>query len=136
MGPGGSGNWDIYFANAQNNLKIAGTIDTYPKMKSCQAGPTTNNSTFYVFPDTLAIPKKTFTTGYDIWMFNRSSTNGQYSNLPAVAHFYSFRCKQGSTVIRNLVPAKRNSDNVAGIYDLANDVFYTSMTGTDFVAVN
>lgn len=136
MGPGGSQNWDIYFANAINNLKIAGTIDTYPKMKSCQAGPTTNNSTFYVFPDTLSIPAKSFTTGYDIWMFNRSSTNGQYSTLPSVAHFYSFRCKQGSTVIRNLVPAKRNSDNVAGIYDLANDVFYTSMTGTDFIAVN
>ena len=135
MGPGGSQNWDIYFANAQNNLKIPGTITSYPKMKSCQAGPTTNNSTFYVWPDTLAIPKKTFETGYDIWMFNRSSTNGQYSNLPTQGTFYTGRFKQGITPVRILYPSLRQSDNVAGILDIAHNVFYRSMTGTDFVPI-
>jgi hypothetical protein len=119
-----------------NNYKITGTIDTYPKVKSCQGNPSTSASTFYCWPSSLAIPAKTYTTGYDIWMFNRSSTNGQYSNLPAEATFYSARFTEGSTVIRDLVPALRNSDNIAGIYDLAHDVFYTSMTNTDFVAIS
>ncbi len=36
-----------------------------------------------------------------------------------------------NTMVRNFVPAKRNSDNVLGLYDLANDVFYTNAgTGT------
>ena len=135
MGPGGSQNWDIYFAQSQNNLKIAGTIDNYSKVKTCQGNPSTSTALFYVWPDSLSIPAKTYTTAYNIWMFNRSSTNNQYSNLPAEATFYSARFTQGTTVIRDLVPALRNSDNVAGIYDLAHDVFYTSMTGTDFVAI-
>lgn len=135
MGPGGSQNWDIYFAQAQNNLKIAGTISSYPKVKSCQGNPSTSAALFYVWPDSLNIPANTYTTAYTIWMFNRSSTNGQYSNLPAEATFYSARFTQGSTVLRDLVPALRNSDNVAGILDLAHDVFYVSMTGTDFVPI-
>ena len=136
MGPGGSQNWDIYYAAAQNNLKISGTIDTYPKVKSCQGNSSAYSAPFYVFPDSINIPPKNYTTGYNIWMFNRSSTNGQYSNLPAEASFYSARFTEGSTVVRDLVPALRNSDSVAGIYDLAHNVFYTSMTGTDFVAIN
>ena len=68
-------------------------------------------------------------------MFNRSSENGQYSNLPAEATFYSARFRDSSTIIRDLVPALRNSDNVAGIYDMKNNIFYTSMTGTDFVPI-
>lgn len=136
MGPGGSQNWDIYYAANINNYKIGFSQSTYPLIKSCQGNSSTAASTFYVYPNTLSMPATTYTTAYDIWMFNRSSANGQYSNLPAEATFYSARFVEGSTVIRDLVPAKRNSDNVAGIYDLAHDVFYTSMTGTDFVAIN
>ena len=135
MGPGGSQNWDIYYAANINNYKITFGQTTYPLIKSCQGNASTSASTFYVYPNSLSMPATTYTTGYDIWMFNRSSRNGQYSTLPAEATFYSARFTEGSTVIRNLVPAKRNSDNVAGIYDLAHDVFYTSITGTDFVGV-
>ena len=116
-------------------MKIGYDISSYPLIKSCQGNPSTNASTFYCWPKTLAMGAKTYTTAYTIWMFNRSSTNGQYSNLPAEATFYSARFRDGSTIVRDLVPALRNSDNVAGIYDLKNDVFYTSMTETDFVAI-
>ena len=136
MGPGGSQNWGIYYAANQNNMKIDYDTSTYPLIKSCQGNPSTSASTFYCWPKTLSMSAKTYTTGYNIWMFNRSSTNGQYSNLPAEATFYWARFREGSTTIRHLVPALRNSDNVAGIYDMANGVFYTSMTNTDFVAIN
>lgn len=135
MGPGGSQNWDIYYASNQNNMKIGYDISTYPLIKSCQGNPSTSASTFYCWPKTLTMSAKTYTTGYNIWMFNRSSENGQYSNLPAEATFYSARFRDSSTIIRDLVPALRNSDNVAGIYDMKNNIFYTSMTGTDFVPI-
>ncbi len=39
-----------------------------------------------------------------------------------------YRCiiKESDSIIRNLVPCYRNSDNVAGLYDTANSVFYTN----------
>ena len=40
----------------------------------------------------------------------------------------------GETLVRSLVPAKRNSDNVLGMYDLANDVFYTNAGSGTFIA--
>ena len=44
---------------------------------------------------------------------------------------YSCKLYNGTTVIRNFIPAKRNSDNVVGLYDTVNNIFYTnSGTGT------
>lgn len=46
----------------------------------------------------------------------------------------SFKMVDNSVVVRNFIPAKRNVDSVLGMYDIANDVFYTnSGTGT-FIA--
>lgn len=44
-----------------------------------------------------------------------------------------YRCKlyEGDTLIRDFIPCYRKSDNVIGLYDLVNDVFYTNQrTGT------
>lgn len=136
MGPGGSRNWDIYYAANQNNMKITYDVSTYPLIKSCQGNPSTTASDFYCWPYTLAMGAKNYTTALNIWMFNRSSVNGQYSNLPAEATAYSARFRDGSTIIRDLVPALRQSDNVAGLLDLANNVFYRSMTGTELIPIS
>ena len=39
---------------------------------------------------------------------------------------YSCKIWDGSTLVRDLVPCTRNSDSVAGLYDLVNNVFYTN----------
>lgn len=49
------------------------------------------------------------------------------------ADLYYLRFKKGNTIIRNLVPAKRNSDNEIGLYDLQNNVFYISQGTESFV---
>lgn len=41
---------------------------------------------------------------------------------------YTMQITLNNQLVRNLVPAKRDSDNVYGAYDLVNDVFYTSTT--------
>lgn len=38
--------------------------------------------------------------------------------------FYTFKLTKNNALIRDLVPCKRNSDDMVGMYDIANDVFY------------
>lgn len=132
IGPGGRSNFHIYWSPNVSNSYIEFTQQTYPLVKSCQAGPTKAANTFYVFPNSKSFTKSTFETSLNIWMFNRSSVNGQYSNLPARCTCYSGRFWNNTTVIRNLVPAMRNNDNEPGLLDMKNNFFYQSMTGTPF----
>lgn len=49
------------------------------------------------------------------------------------AKLYYFKLFVGGVLVRDLVPGK-NSNDVVGMYDLVNDVFYTSPNGAAFVA--
>lgn len=56
-------------------------------------------------------------------------------DYPFNGRIYSAAVKNSAgTILRNFIPAKRNSDNVIGLYDLANDVFYTNAGSGTFVA--
>jgi len=47
-----------------------------------------------------------------------------------------YRCKitdNNGNLIRDLIPCYRKSDNVAGLYDIVNDVFYTNNGTEEFV---
>lgn len=58
------------------------------------------------------------------------------SNSPArfaEADLYYFKLWLNGTLIRDMVPCK-DSNDVVGLYDLVNDVFYTSPNGAAFVA--
>ena len=62
----------------------------------------------------------------------------QYSHY-SEAKLYSVKIYDNGTLVRDFVPAKRNSDGVVGLYDTVNNVFYTnSGTGSFFAgpAVN
>ena len=64
-----------------------------------------------------------------VWVFaaKDSSTPRYYAR----GKMYKFVATRNNTIIMNLVPAKRTSDSVIGLYDFANDVFYTNQgTGT------
>lgn len=51
----------------------------------------------------------------------------------AYADLYYFKLWVAGTLVRDMVPCK-NSNNVVGLYDLVNNVFYTSPNGALFVA--
>ena len=92
------------------------------------------------------------TTGTLNWNSETSSfsyTNGVVKNVTIAlfcTHFReiytenmngrirSFRMRDDGVYVRNFVPAKRKSDNMVGMYDKINNVFYPSITGTDFIA--
>lgn len=59
------------------------------------------------------------------------------SNQPfryIAADLYYLKFTKGNTVIRNLVPVKRKSDNAVGLYDIEHDYLYVSQGNDPFVA--
>ena len=54
-----------------------------------------------------------------------------YTSTQANIRLYSFKLYDNLTLVRDFIPAKRNSDNVIGLYDKLNNKFYiNSGTGT------
>lgn len=51
------------------------------------------------------------------------------SNYRCAAKLYSYKMYFDGELIRDLVPCYRKSDNVVGLYDMANDYFYTPTGG-------
>lgn len=50
------------------------------------------------------------------------------------ARLYSCNCVQNNKLIRQFIPARENSTNKVGLYDLANNTFYSSASGYNFIA--
>jgi hypothetical protein len=46
---------------------------------------------------------------------------------------YGFQIYEGNTIIKNLIPAKRNTDDKIGLYDIINNTFYLSDGSSDFI---
>ena len=63
--------------------------------------------------------------------FNNSSYTSAYRFADAT--IYSSTIVKNGITVRDFVPAKRDSDSVYGLYDLINDVFYTSPNGNNFI---
>ena len=62
-------------------------------------------------------------TSQEINLFNSNNTSCIY---------YAMLIKD-NVVVRNYIPMRRNSDNVLGLYDLVNDVFYTNQGSGEFL---
>lgn len=55
-----------------------------------------------------------------------------YGNYRVWGKLYGCKIWDNGTLVRDLIPCYRNSDNEAGLYDLANDVFYTNAGTGEF----
>ncbi len=62
------------------------------------------------------------------------SNNGSVDGRKYVGKCYSFKAYDGGDLVRDLVPARRKSDSVVGLYDRANDVFYVNKGSGSFIA--
>ena len=93
--------------NAVNGLSVNGT--RYP-WTSGSVGTFTGTTTLKAFAD------------------------GSTTNRFAKVKMYYLRMYNNGSLVRNFIPAKRNSDGVLGMYDTVNGVFYTNAGTGDFVA--
>ena len=64
-----------------------------------------------------------------IFAGNRSG----YAAYQYSGKLYNLKITDGTNVIKNFIPCYRKSDNVAGLYDLVNNVFYTNQGTGNFI---
>lgn len=86
-----------------------------------------NNEVMYQFNSA------SFSCLYNAYIFgtNRGGNFNEPSNSLSV---YYCKIYDNGTLIRDFVPAKRNSDNVLGLYDIVNNKFYTNAGTGTFIA--
>ena len=72
------------------------------------------------------------TTPQNLYLFANRGSSG--ADIKAYAKIYYCKIWDNGTLIRNYVPCIRISDNVVGMYDLINDVFYTNVGSGTFIA--
>jgi len=70
-------------------------------------------------------------TVYSLYLFGRNTAGTLQLSKTVI---YGFKFYDGSTLVYNFIPAKRDNDGMVGMYDLVNNKFYiNSGTGT-FIA--
>ena len=77
------------------------------------------------------------TTGVSVYLFhvhriNPASFLEGYN--PAIGRIYGTKMWDNENLVRNFIPAKRNSDNVVGMYDTVTQTFFTNAGSGTFTA--
>lgn len=72
------------------------------------------------------------TNEYTLLLFGRNVGGNRRAQF--TGRIYSSKIRNRSTMIRNFIPAKRDTDSVLGLYDLVNGVFYTNGGDGEFIA--
>lgn len=74
-----------------------------------------------------------FTCTKSIYLFVQHTHDGALEQYGAYRLYY---CKiwDNNTLVRNMIPVKRKSDNVLGLYDKVNNVFYMNRGTGNFIA--
>ena len=90
--------------------------------------------TFTLNGNTQTSNPPTFSTPQTIRIF----TNGRIGYADTTALFlgrlYSLKIYNGSTLVRNYEPRRRNTDNMVSLYDKVNNVFYLPDNNIPYVA--
>ena len=68
----------------------------------------------------------TWTSTGNLWLFGGKNAN---TNRPSASRIYRCKIYDGETLLRDYIPCQRISDDVFGLYDLVNELFYVPTTG-------
>lgn len=104
---------------ASDTFTVNNTTFLYEKMSPNKNVTSLNNS------------GQTHTFGTSLFCAFSNASNTPYRY--AQARLFYFKLFVEGTLVRDMIPAK-DSNNVVGLYDAANGVFYTSPNGAAFVA--
>jgi len=98
-----------------------------------------DGATWTVDGNTITTSGRNKDTTYPIYLFGRCS-NGTASKMSSIK-VYSYKHIRNNVAIADLIPCYRKIDNVAGMYDVVNGVFYTNAgtgkfnVGADIITV-
>lgn len=118
----GTSDWNYNTSFAFDYLKHTYTYnDGVFSIDSSQAGASTS-STDYTAQDNLGV--------FTYINNGRPSDSGYWGEEHMKGKMYSFKIwDENDTLVRDLVPCVKDSDDTVGAYDIVNDVFYTVPTG-------
>lgn len=127
----------FYNVNKSNSLRL----DWLTKVSTTVSVNTNQDYTVECVNNTATIDGNLYSStntkfnGYinnAIYIGNFNAGGNPYST-GAKAKFKTFKIWDGEILVRDFVPCYRKSDNVAGLYDLVNDIFYTNAGTGDFI---
>ena len=71
-----------------------------------------------------------------IYIGGRQDSGGDLIYTHTAENIYSAKIYMNNSIVRNFIPAKRNSDGKVGLYDTVTNTFFTNIvtSGNDFIA--
>lgn len=90
---------------------------------------------------TLSVDSATKTVGYSttmptrsMWLFAKIDAQGTMDIQGSYQRHYRDTIYSSGELVRDFIPARRDSDSVLGMYDLVTDTFYTNAGSGSFIA--
>lgn len=85
--------------------------------------------------DTVEVSTHTITriSPRNVYLFALNDQNANAAAWFGKTKMYYYKVMQGETVIQHFIPCYRKADNVAGMYDVVNGVFYTNAGTGNFI---
>ena len=134
------GNTDMYASFRPSYTLFYVKFGTYSNNYSGSNYPTgilaQNKNVFTFSPSGRRIvpTNNDFTSTTPIYIFNVCNANGGLTYTYSTDYFkvYYFKIWNGEELVRDFIPYKRDLDEKIGLYDLVNNVFYSSASEYDF----
>lgn len=87
------------------------------------AGTTSHNTSYF--------SEQTFNTNMNMLIFSSSRGSDSPTSPKSIMRLWYLKIYDNGTLVRDMIPCYRKSDNEIGMYDIVNNVFYTNQgTGT------
>lgn len=90
------------------------------------------NKLYFNNIETNSVPLQIFQSMYNLFLFGLNN-NGSHDGRNLRMKMYYFKLYDNDILIRNFIPCYRKSDNKVGMYDLAEDKFYTNQGTGEFL---
>ena len=134
LGKGNANTWRLYYAHGSGSNQKYFDMTSEAQFCTLKALCGDRTQKFYVNATNDTLSKNTYTNGTNAYMFARHNKTSSQDVAAIMAKIRVYNCGiyYSGTRIRTYEPCYRNSDSVAGMYDLNNDVFYPSATNVDF----
>ena len=129
---GGSAIFTIPFPRQTNNIFFGNNCGT--QLSASHTYSSTTKYTVKGYPNGTAIindtaypcERGTKVPSGEFCLFTYGGDLANYSVYIGKVRIYYFKLWDNGELVRDMIPCYRISDNVAGLYDLANNVFYTN----------
>ena len=134
IGKGNANTWRLYYAHGSSSYQTYIDMTSEAAFNTLKAICADRTSNFYINASSETLTNHTYTNGATCYMFARHNKNSSLDEPAIFAGIRMYNCVvyYNGSKYRTYEPCYRTSDNVPGLYDLNNDVFYPSFTGTDF----